>query len=66
MVGFMGTLIVYIGQLFNPSFANNPVSQILLCAMFAGLVGFVAFFGVTGSTLINIIINIVQISSLFI
>jgi basic amino acid/polyamine antiporter, APA family len=66
MVGFMGTLIIYIGQLFNPSFANNPVSQILLCAVFAGLVGFVAFFGVTGSTLINIIINIVQISSLFI
>jgi basic amino acid/polyamine antiporter, APA family len=66
MVGFMGTLIIYIGQLFNPTFASNPVAQILLCAMFAGLVGFVAFFGVTGSTLINIIINIVQISSLFI
>ena len=66
MVAFMGTLIVYIGQLFNPGFATDPFSQILLCAVFAGLVGFIAFFGVTGSTLINIIINIVQISSLFI
>ena len=66
MVAFMGTLIVYIGQLFNPSFAADSFSKILLCAIFAGLVGFIAFFGVTGSTLINIIINIVQISSLFI
>ncbi len=66
MVAFMGTLIIYIGQLFNPGFATEPAQQILLCAVFAGLVGFIAFFGVTGSTLINIIINIVQITSLVI
>lgn len=66
MVGFMGTLIVYIGQLFNPTFASTPPAQIALCVVFAGLVGFIAFFGVTGSTLINIIINIVQITSLVI
>jgi len=64
MVGFMGTLIVYIGQLFNPDFATQPIAQILLCAVFGGLVGFIALFGVTGSTLVNIIINIVQIASL--
>jgi basic amino acid/polyamine antiporter, APA family len=64
MVGFMGTLIIYIGQLFNSNFATKPIEQILLCVVFAALVGFIAFFGVTGSTLINIIINIVQITSL--
>ena len=31
MVAFMGTLIVYIGQLFNPSFAADSFSKILLC-----------------------------------
>jgi amino acid transporter len=66
MVGFMGTLIIYIGQLFNPNFATAPLVQILLCAVFAVLVGIIAFFGVTGSTLVNIIINIVQITSLVI
>ncbi len=66
MVAFMGTLIVYIGQLFNPSFATDPMAQMALCVVFAGLVGFIAFFGVTGSTLVNIIINIVQITSLVI
>jgi basic amino acid/polyamine antiporter, APA family len=64
MVGFMGTLILYIGRLFNPNFASNPIEQIILCVIFSALVGFIAFFGVTGSTLINIIINIVQITSL--
>jgi amino acid transporter len=72
MVGFMGTLILYIVQLFNPTFGLNPDSspnvptQVLLCAGFAVLVGFIALLGVTGSTLVNIIINIVQISSLVI
>ena len=66
MVGFMGTLIIYIGQLFDSNFATSPVMQIGLCVVFAVLVGVIALFGVTGSTLINIIINIVQISSLVI
>jgi amino acid transporter len=72
MVGFMGTLIIYIVQLFNSSFglnsdgsANVPL-QVGLCAFFAILVGIIALFGVTGSTLVNIIINIVQITSLVI
>lgn len=64
MVAFMGTLIVYIGQLFNPSFATQPHEQMALCVVFAILVGVIALFGVTGSTLVNIIINIVQITSL--
>jgi len=70
MVGFMGTLLVYIGQLFNPTFALNADSspnvpiQVGLCVVFAAAVGFIALLGVTGSTLVNIVINIVQITSL--
>ncbi len=64
MISFMGTLVVYIGQLFNPSFANDWFSKALICLIFSGLVGGIALLGVTGSTLINIIINVVQITSL--
>jgi amino acid transporter len=64
MVGFMGTLIIYIGQLFNPSFGTKPPTEIAICVVFAAIVGGIALMGVTGSTLINIIINIVQIASL--
>jgi basic amino acid/polyamine antiporter, APA family len=64
MVSFMGTLVVYIGQLFNPSFASDPISKALICVVFAVLVGGIAMMGVTGSTAVNIVINIVQISSL--
>lgn len=64
MISFMGTLVVYIGQLFNPNFASDWFTKALICIIFAGLVGSIALMGVTGSTLINIIINIVQITSL--
>ena len=64
MVSFMGTLIVYIGQLFNPDFASDWLSKTLICFVFAGLIGGIALIGVTGSTLINIVINVVQIASL--
>jgi basic amino acid/polyamine antiporter, APA family len=64
MVSFMGTLVVYIGQLFNPNFASGWLSKALICVAFALLVGSIALVGVTGSTLVNIIINIVQIVSL--
>ncbi|PZV15051.1 MAG: APC family permease [Pseudanabaena sp.] len=64
MVAFMGTLVVYIGELFNPDFASSPVWQIVICVVFAIFVGIIALFGVTGSTLVNIIINIIQIVSL--
>ncbi|NJL66508.1 MAG: APC family permease [Microcoleus sp. SM1_3_4] len=64
MISFMGTLVIYMGQLFDPGFATDWFSKALICFIFTGLVGFIALQGVTGSTLINIIINIVQISSL--
>lgn len=65
MVAFMGTLIVFIGQQFiNPDFAKDPKWQIIICITFAFAVGTIALIGVTGSTLVNVIINIVQIVSL--
>jgi len=64
MISFVGTLVVYIGQLFNPGFASDWFSKALICFIFAGLVGSIALIGVTGSTLINIVINVVQIVSL--
>jgi basic amino acid/polyamine antiporter, APA family len=64
MISFMGTLVIYIGQLFDPDFATDWFSKALICFIFTGIVGGIALQGVTGSTLINIIINIVQISSL--
>jgi amino acid transporter len=64
MVSFMGTLVVYIGQLFNPNFAADAISKSVICFVFAAIVGGIAMLGVTGSTFVNIVINIVQISSL--
>jgi len=66
MVAFMGTLIQYIGQLFNPNFAKDAFSLIVICVIFAALIGAIAFIGVSGSTLVNILINIIQITSLVI
>lgn len=66
MVGFMGTLIIYIGQTFNSGFANQPWEQILICVVFAIIVGAIAFIGVTGSTAANIVINVIQILALIV
>lgn len=76
MVGFMGNLIIYIVQnSFNPDFAASTqsflgpitvgnIQAMLVCAVFAIIVGAIAFVGVTGSTLANIIINAIQIIAL--
>jgi len=64
MVGFMGTLLVFIGQLFNPNFASDNATKVIICCVFAAIVGSIALVGVTGSTLVNIIINVIQIASL--
>src|SRR6266699_2284924 len=63
MVAFMGLLITYIIQTFNPSF-GSPLQEIIVCVVFACIVGAIAFIGVTGSTLANIIINVIQILAL--
>jgi basic amino acid/polyamine antiporter, APA family len=63
MVAFMGLLITYIVQTFDPSF-GAPWQEVLVCIVFAGVVGAIAYIGVTGSTVANIVINAIQIIAL--
>ena len=64
MVAFMGILIIYIGQTFNADFASQAWQKILICVIFACVVGTISYIGVTGSTLANIVINVIQILAL--
>ncbi len=63
MVAFMGLLITYIIQTFDPSF-GAAWQEVIVCVVFAAIVGFIAYIGVTGSTLANIVINVIQIVAL--
>ena len=63
MVAFMGLVITYIVQTFIPSF-GTPLQQVLVCIGFALVVGAISYVGVTGSTLANIVINVIQILAL--
>src|SRR5713101_920894 len=63
MVAFMGLLITYIVQTFVPSF-GTPLQEVLVCVVFACIVGMIAYVGVTGSTMANIVINVIQIVAL--
>ena len=63
MVAFMGLLITYIIQTFVPSF-GTPLQQVVVCVVFACIVGTIAYIGVTGSTFASIIINVIQIIAL--
>ena len=67
MVAFMGLVIEYIVQSFNPTFGTGPggpFELIAICVVFSIVVGAIAYVGVTGSTLANIIINVLQILAL--
>src|SRR5579863_5206105 len=63
MVAFMGIVITYIIQSFVPSF-GAPWQEILVCIGFAIIVGAISYIGVQGSTVANIVINIIQILAL--
>jgi APA family basic amino acid/polyamine antiporter len=63
MVAFMGVVITYIIQTFVPSF-GAPWQEVLVCVVFAAIVGGIAYIGVQGATLANIIINVIQIAAL--
>ncbi len=63
MVAFMGLVITYIIQTFAPSFGASW-QEILVCMVFAFIVGFISYIGVTSSTIVNIVINIIQIIAL--
>jgi APA family basic amino acid/polyamine antiporter len=63
MVAFMGIVITYIIQSFAPSF-GTVCQEILVCVAFAAIVGLIAYIGVQGSTVANIVINAIQIVAL--
>ena len=63
MVAFMGLIISYIIQTFVPSF-GAPWQEVIVCILFAAIVGSIAYIGVTGSTVANIVINVIQILAL--
>jgi APA family basic amino acid/polyamine antiporter len=63
MVAFMGLVLSYIIQTFIPSF-GTPVEEVIICILFALIVGCISYVGVTGSTIANIIINVIQIIAL--
>ena len=62
MVAFSATLIVYIFGLFGVKL--NVPDEILAAAVFAVINGFIAFRGITGSTITSVVINAIQLVSL--
>jgi len=68
MVGVTAILSGYLlNQFFPDTFSgsfNSPLFMYLFCIIFALGVAFIAFRGVTGTTVVNMAINIVQITAL--
>ena len=66
MVAFMGTILTFIVQLFKPEFgdATHLWEPVALCVLFAALTGAIAYRGVSGSTMANVVINVIQILAL--
>ncbi len=65
MVSFMVLVITYIIQSFVPSF-GAPWEEVLVCVVFAMIIGAIAYVGVQGSTIANIVMNVVQITGLLV
>src|SRR5215468_4221582 len=70
MVGVTALLSGYLlNQFFPNTFSgsfNSPLFMYLFCIVFAFGVAYIAFRGVTGTTVVNMVINIVQITALVI
>src|SRR5215468_7894631 len=70
MVGVTALLSGYLlNQFFPDTFSgsfNSPLFMYLFCIAFALGVAYIAFRGVTGTTVVNMVINIVQITALVI
>jgi len=64
MVAFMATLVVYIIQQLAPGTTVSPLVQVIIACVFSAGVGFIAVRGISGSTTVSIIINIIQLVSL--
>ncbi len=70
MVGVTAILGGYLLNQFWPdTFSgtyNSPLFMVLFCIVFALSVAYIAYRGVTGTTAVNVVINIVQISALLV
>jgi amino acid transporter len=70
MVGVTAIIGSYLmSQFFPDTFSgiyNSPLFMFLFCAVFALGVAYIAYRGVTGTTAVNVAINIIQISALLI
>jgi len=70
MVGVTALISGYLlNQFFPDTFAgnyNSPLFMFLFCIAFAFGVAYIAFRGVTGTTSVNMVINIVQITALLV
>jgi amino acid transporter len=70
MVGVTALLAGYLlNQFFPDTFSgsfNSPLFMYLFCIVFALGVAYIAFRGVTGTTAVNMAINIIQISALLV
>ncbi len=70
MVGVTAILAGYLlNQFFPDTFSSNynsPLFMILFCIVFTVGIGYIAFRGVTGTTAVNMAINIIQISALLV
>jgi basic amino acid/polyamine antiporter, APA family len=63
MVAFTGTLFYYIyATMFHHNLTWLPLAGI--CVVFAFVAGFIAYRGISGSTMTAIVINVIQITSL--
>ncbi len=70
MVGVTAMLAGYLASVFWPgtfsSSYNSPLFMILFCIVFALFVSFIAYRGVSGTTGVNLAINIIQIGALLV
>jgi basic amino acid/polyamine antiporter, APA family len=70
MVGTMGILCGYLVGMLHPSFmsASNPGPAFMMAVaiIFSFAIAYIAYRGVTGSTAVNITINVIQIAALVI
>src|ERR1022692_3321268 len=68
MVGVMGVLVGYLVGTIWPTFMNasnpGPMFMMVIAIVFAFAVAYIAHRGVSGSTSVNIAINVIQISAL--
>jgi len=62
MVAMMATMFVYVFGLFGIDLP--PAAQVAIAVVFAFLTGYVAYRGITGSTLASLIVNIIQVVAL--